>query len=70
MRGDGLTLCQGGGQGGVRNGLFSIELSAWAQAAQGVGDSPSLGLLQSCGDVAVGIMGWESERSFPTLMIL
>jgi len=50
-------------------------------AAQGVGGSPSLGVFQSCGDLALrdvgsghGEMGWcwtwGLWRSFPTVMIL
>lgn len=79
MRGDGLTVHPGEGEGGDEEKLLwkCSDASAWV--AQGVGESPSLEEIQKSGDVArgdvvVGTEGWVglggSWRSFPSSVIL
>ena len=77
MRGDGLILHQGRARLGVREHSCSSD-DALAQLPR-EGGSPSLGVSQSCGDVALrdvgsghgGVgWGWGSWRAFPALMVL
>ena len=57
MRGIGLKLCQEGFRVDIRNYCFLERAVLHCTDAQGVGGSPSLGVLQSCGDVALREVG-------------
>ena len=65
MRGDGLTLQKGRFRLNTGRNVFSQgEQPCTDTGSPGVGGALSLGVFQSCGDVALRVVGSGSSESF------